>query len=116
MPGSYLAFDPSVVRFPIRTKAYGIVIVLSINYYGCGMVTRGVACRVMKLLTTKDAAKKLGVSDGRVRAMIIAGRLPAEKFGRAHLIREADLKLVRNRKPGRPRTKKPATKSGELSS
>jgi len=64
----------------------------------------------MKLLTTKDAAKRLGVSDGRVRAMIIAGRLPAEKFGRAHLIREEDLKLVKNRKPGRPRTKKPATK------
>lgn len=74
------------------------------------MVTRGVACRLMKLLTTKDAAKKLGVSDGRVRAMIIAGRLPAEKFGRAHLIREEDLKLVRNRRPGRPRTKKPGAK------
>ena len=61
----------------------------------------------VKLLTTKDAAKKLGVSDGRVRAMILAGRLPAEKFGRAHLIREEDLKLVKDRRPGRPRVNKP---------
>ena len=71
---------------------------------------RSVVFRGVKLLTTKDAAKKLGVTDGRVRAMILAGRLPAEKFGRAHLIREEDLKLVKNRKPGRPRIRKPAGK------
>jgi excisionase family DNA binding protein len=64
------------------------------------MVMRGVCC-VVKLVTTKDAAKKLGVTDGCVRAMILGGRLPAGKFGRAHLIREEDLKLVKNRKPGR---------------
>jgi hypothetical protein len=34
--------------------------------------------------------------------MILAGRLPAEKFGHVHMIREEDLALVGNRKPGRP--------------
>jgi hypothetical protein len=50
------------------------------------------------------------VTDARVRAMILAGRLPAQKFGRAHIIREVDLKLVKDRKPGRPRAKKPSAK------
>lgn len=56
----------------------------------------------MKMLTTKEAAERLGVTDVRVRAMIVSGRLPAEKFGKAHMIRESDLKLVEDRKPGRP--------------
>lgn len=57
----------------------------------------------MELLTTQQAAERLGVSEGRVRALILAGRLPAEKFGKAHMIREENLKLVEDRKPGRPR-------------
>jgi excisionase family DNA binding protein len=56
----------------------------------------------MQWLTTKQAAEKLGVSDVRVRAMIKAGRLPAQKFGHVHMISEDDLKLVENRKVGRP--------------
>jgi hypothetical protein len=31
--------------------------------------------------------------------------LPAQKVGRDYIIREEDLKLVEDRKPGRPRTK-----------
>jgi len=58
--------------------------------------------RPMNLLTTQDAADRLGVTTGRVRILILTGRLPAEKFGRAHMIREEDLKLVEDRKPGRP--------------
>lgn len=54
------------------------------------------------MLTTREAAERLAVSDARVRAMILSGRLPAERFGKAHMIREADLKLVEGRKPGRP--------------
>ena len=54
------------------------------------------------LLTTQEAAAKLGVTAGRVRQMIVDGQLPATKFGRDNLIREADLKLVENRKVGRP--------------
>lgn len=86
--------------------------VLSIDYYGCAMVIGNIPCRLVKLLTTKDAAKRLGVSDGRVRAMILAGHSPAEKFGRAHLIREQDLELVKNRKPGRPRINKIGARKG----
>lgn len=54
------------------------------------------------LLTTGEAAERLGVTTVRVRAMIAAGRLPAEKFGHVHVIKESDLKLVKDRKPGRP--------------
>ena len=54
-------------------------------------------------LTTKEVAEKLGVSLRRVQAMIERGRLPATKFGRYYMIRESDLKLVENRKVGRPK-------------
>ena len=56
----------------------------------------------MKLLTTKQVADRLGVSAARVRAMVLAGRLPAEKIGRDLVIQAADLALVKNRVPGRP--------------
>jgi len=54
-------------------------------------------------LTTKQAAERLGISAVRVRALIASGHLKAKKLGRDHLIREADLKAVAHRKPGRPR-------------
>ncbi|HUS09223.1 MAG TPA: helix-turn-helix domain-containing protein [Pyrinomonadaceae bacterium] len=60
----------------------------------------------MTLLTTKDAAERLGVTVGRVHQLINDGRLPAEKAGRDYLINEKDLKLLEDRKPGRP--KKPS--------
>lgn len=56
-----------------------------------------------KKLTTSEAAKVLGVTQARVRQMILAEQLPAEKFGRDLMIREADLALVADRKPGRPK-------------
>lgn len=62
------------------------------------------------LLSTKDAAARLGITPRRVAALIAAGRLPATKLGRDWLIAEADLALVAERKPGnrtgRPRTKR----------
>ena len=57
----------------------------------------------MKPLTTKEAAARLGVSVLRVQQLIWGGRLPAEKIGRDYMIKEDDLKLVADRKPGRPR-------------
>jgi excisionase family DNA binding protein len=54
-------------------------------------------------LTTQEAAARLGISAIRVRQLIGAGRLPAEKFGRDYMIKEEDLDLVADRKPGRPR-------------
>jgi excisionase family DNA binding protein len=67
----------------------------------------------MNLLTTKEAAKRLGVTPERVCAMIIAGRLPAERFGRAYIIKEGDLKLVANRKAGRPPNRNAAKKGSK---
>jgi excisionase family DNA binding protein len=55
------------------------------------------------MLTTKVVAERLGVTQARVRALIQSGRLPSQQFGRDHLIKESDLKLVADRKPGRPR-------------
>jgi excisionase family DNA binding protein len=57
----------------------------------------------MTLLTTKEVAELLGVSVRRVHQFIEDGRLPAEKMGRDYVIKEDDLKLVVDRKPGRPR-------------
>jgi excisionase family DNA binding protein len=57
----------------------------------------------MALITTGDAAHRLGVSVRRVRELITDKRLPADKIGRDYLINERDLVLVRDRKPGRPR-------------
>jgi excisionase family DNA binding protein len=57
----------------------------------------------MNLLTTKEAAERLGITPRRVVAMIQAEQLPAEKFGRDYMIKEKDLKLVEDRKVGRPR-------------
>lgn len=60
----------------------------------------------MNLLTTNDVAERLGVTIKRVQALVRAGRLPAEKVGRDYLIKEKDLRLVLDRKPGRPRKNK----------
>ena len=59
----------------------------------------------MKFINTKEAAKLLGVNDSRVRQLILAGRLPAQKVGRDWIIRERDLAKVADRKPGRPKKK-----------
>lgn len=66
----------------------------------------------MELLTTKDVAERLGVSQTRVQQLILVGRLPAEKLGRDYFIKEVDLKLVADRKPGRP-PKSKANGTGE---
>jgi excisionase family DNA binding protein len=60
----------------------------------------------MGLLTTKQVAERLGVTLPRVHTLIKEDRLPAEKMGRDYFIREEDLKLVENRKTGRPPTPK----------
>jgi excisionase family DNA binding protein len=56
-----------------------------------------------EMLTTPQAAEKLGVSTARVRQLILEGRLPSQQFGRDHLIKESDLDLVADRKTGRPK-------------
>jgi excisionase family DNA binding protein len=59
----------------------------------------------MTLLTTREAAKALGVTVARVHALIRSGRLPAEKIGRDYVIKPSGLQLVANRRPGRPKKK-----------
>lgn len=56
----------------------------------------------MNLLSTKEAAERLGVDVSRVRRLILDERLPAEKMGRDWFIKEEDLALLADRKPGRP--------------
>lgn len=55
------------------------------------------------MITTAGAAERLGISVRRVQELINSGRLPAQQFGRTYVIDEDDLKLVEERKPGRPR-------------
>jgi len=64
------------------------------------------------MLTTRQVAERLGVTVARVPALIAAGRLPCQQFGRDHLIREENVKMVENRKPGCPR-KFPAPAASE---
>lgn len=55
----------------------------------------------MRLLTTPEVAKKLGVTVSRVQALINEHRLPAQKLGRDFMVREDDLRLVSARQAGR---------------
>ena len=57
----------------------------------------------MRIISTAEAAKRLGVTTNRVRAMIEAKRLKAIKVGREWLIDPKDLEAVKERKVGRPR-------------
>ena len=68
--------------------------------------------RMDELLTTSQAAERLGVTPGRVRQMVADGILPVTRIGRDNLVKVADLKLVEDRKPGRPpkKTGMPASK------
>ncbi len=61
-------------------------------------------------LSTKEVSEKLGVSVGRVRQMVADGQLPATKIGRDNFIKETDLKLVKERKVGRPKGYSPKDK------
>ncbi len=64
-------------------------------------------------LTTTQTAKRLNVSQARVRQMILDGVIKADKFGRDNVISEAELKRIEklDRKAGRPpKDKKEAAK------
>ena len=54
-------------------------------------------------LTTIQVAEHLGISTSRVRALIKAGRLLAEKFGKAWMIQQSDLDAFVPRPAGRPK-------------
>jgi excisionase family DNA binding protein len=57
----------------------------------------------MKLLSTDESAKRLGVSGRRVRALIAEGKLQATYVGGGYVIEEAALDAVKvYGKSGRP--------------
>jgi excisionase family DNA binding protein len=56
-----------------------------------------------KKLTLPQAAERLGVHHTLVHRYVVSGRIPAERIGHAYLIRETDLKLIKNLKRGRPK-------------
>lgn len=60
------------------------------------------------LLTTREVAAEAGISDARVRQLIYVGILPATKVGNMNLVKRADLKVLDNRKNGRPQKEKKA--------
>ncbi len=64
----------------------------------------------MKIIGTAEAARRLGVTRNRVRALIDAKRLKATKVGNAWMINPKDLDAVKDRKVGRPRKSRKATK------
>jgi len=57
------------------------------------------------MISALEAGIELGVGPTRVRVLIREGRLPAIRIGKTWIIRRGDLDLVRDRRPGRPRTK-----------
>lgn len=59
-------------------------------------------------VTTKEAARILGVTDGRVRQMILKGQLPAKRFGRSLTLSRRDVERHRTRKAGRPKKERSA--------
>jgi len=64
----------------------------------------------MKIISTAEAAKRLGVTQSRVQKMIAAKRLKAIKVGREWLIDPKDLEAVKDRKVGRPRKSRKGTR------
>jgi len=58
------------------------------------------------LITTREAAKRLGISDMRIRQLIYEGRIKATKVGRYNLIDESDCYYEKKPRGGyRPRKK-----------
>jgi excisionase family DNA binding protein len=77
------------------------------NFTGAYNKMAGMAKGKVMMLTVKQAAARLGASEGAVRAWCIAGRLPGAKkeespIGEYWLIPESALRGMENRGPGRP--------------
>lgn len=57
-----------------------------------------------ELLTTKQAAERLAVSQQWVQALIGRGELKAEWFGKAYMLRASDVDKYERKPLGRPPT------------
>ena len=80
------------------------------NYYAEVTISQNAILWAMKIIGTAEAARRLNVTQSRVRAMIDAGRLKAMKVGREWLIDPKDLDAVKDRKVGRPRKSRKSSK------
>jgi len=81
------------------------------NLWRRAIISQNAILWAMKIISTAEAARRLGVTTNRVRAMIRAKRLKAFKFGREWLIDPKDLDAVKDRKVGRPRKVRKTSKS-----
>lgn len=63
-----------------------------------------IAAADVHLITASEAAKRLGVSEQRVRALLQQRQL-GRKLGRDWRLTEADIAALTDRKPGRPPSK-----------
>jgi len=73
------------------------------NYRERKTISRNAILWAMKIISTAEAAKRLGVTPDRVRKMIESKRLKATKFGNVWMIDPKDLEPLKDRKVGRPR-------------
>lgn len=60
---------------------------------------------ITSLVSTAEAARILEVTDRRVRQMIMAGKLPATKFGNTHIIPVKDVLEYKRRRDLQPAPK-----------
>jgi excisionase family DNA binding protein len=69
---------------------------------------------VLALITTTEAASRLGVNQSRVRQLILSGQLPGKKYGRDWMVDEDDLSRYQEvRRPvGRPSQMDSGSNSG----
>lgn len=70
---------------------------------------RNVRAMSTTLITTTEAAEKLGLTVRAIQKMIEVGRLPAQKVGRDYLIAPDALESIPKQAPGRPPKQAPAT-------
>lgn len=59
-------------------------------------------------LTVNEAGELIGVSGGRIRQFISENRLPSIKVGNLRLVKETDVKKLKDLKTGRPKDEKPS--------
>ena len=83
---------------PDEAEFLNEILPLEAGFYSCYKA-------FMRMLTTRDAAARLGLSVRRVNDLIQQGQLPAQKLGRDYVIDEKDVERVSKveRKRGRPR-------------
>lgn len=62
----------------------------------------------MKWMTVQEVAERLGITDGRVRQLLLKNRLHGEKFGQLWVVNEDEVERFASldRPPGNPGFKK----------